>query len=529
MSTDLRELLRDAAGEAPAPDVRDVWRAGRARAHRRRAAVAGGVVAAAVAVVGVAVVLGTAPSTVPPVDSTPEVSPSPTTSGLSPADPQLPPGQSLLRSRGSAVADEFDLLARPGGGPLQLLTVPALAGRTVMLADGTLVHEGVDPDAPGGGDPAVWTVPYAGGPALRLQPGTDTPGQRVLLGRDDGGRAAVVLLADGTVEAWRPDGSPTVVGRVADLPGDVRALVGSWNGSELVLARRGSTEVHVSNEASGEDGPLDVSPDGQHEVRDLAHVGEDVIVLLGAVGEGQDRLLRFGPRTRDAPDVVELGGGPDAVALAVHDGIVAVHRRYEGGAWAPSVLVEPGGSVTVLEEPGPLLLHDEDPVPAAVGASPSCDPAVAAGASSPRTVPVWLPCGSTVVEVERTATAPATDTADEVRARLAVLFEPLPPDGTDAGFDRPWGRDPVGSVTMDGTTAVVDLAASALEGFPGGATLAAAQLHEAVARTATAVEGVGAVTFRLDGSCEAWAAWNEATGCVTVTAADLAARSAGEP
>lgn len=519
MSTDLHDLLRDAAATSDAPDADEIWRAGRTRARRRRAVAASGVAAAVAVVLGVATVLGTTPSTVPPVDSTPETSPSPNT-GMSPADPQLAPGQSMLQSRNGDVM--FDLLARPGGGALQMLTPPAIAGRNVMLADGTLVYEGYDPDAGTAGDPAVWAMPYDGGPADQLQPGTDTPGQRILLGRDDGGMAAIVLLADGTIEAWEPDGIRTEVGRVGELPEEVTGLVGSWNGAELVVAGLGSTRVSLHNDASGEDGQIVVAPDGQHEVRDVAHVGEEVVVLLGAVGDGQDRLLRFGPRNRDEPTVVTLPAGPAAATLAVHDGAVVVHRQHDsGGAWASSVLVELDGSFTVLEAPGPVLLHDPDPQPSASETAPSCDPAAATVAATGRTIPVWLPCGIAGVEVERSIGPPADDPVTEVRARLAELFAPLPPGAADAGFLLPWDLDPVAAVGVEGTTAVVDLDEATLDGFPGGATLAASRFHEAVVRTATAVDGVDAVTFRLDGSCEAWAMWNETTGCVTVTAGEL--------
>lgn len=519
MSTDLHDLLRDAAATADAPDAGEIWRAGRTRARRRWAVAASGVAAAVALVVGVATVLGTAPSSVPPVDSTPETSPSPNT-GMSSADPQLAPGQSMLQSRNDNVV--FDLLARPGGGPLQMLTPPAIAGRNVMLADGTLVYEGFDPDADTAGDPAVWAMPYDGGPAVQLQPGTDTPGQRTLLGRDDGGTAAVVLLADGTIEAWEPDGSRTEVARVDELPGAVIPSAGSWNGVELVVAQLGSTRVSVHNDASGEDGQVIVAPDGQHEVRDVAHVGEEVVVLLGAVGDGQDQLLRFGPRNRDEPTVVTLPAGPAAGILAVHDGTVAVHRWHDsGGAWASTVLVEPDGSFTVLEAPGPVLLHDADPQPSASETAPSCDPAAATVAATGRTIPVWLPCGIAGVEVERPIGPPADDPATEVRTRLAELFAPLPADAEDAGFLLPWDLDPVAAVGLEGTTAVVDLDEAILDGFPGGATLAASRFHEAIVRTAAAVDGVDAVTFRLDGSCEAWASRNETTGCVTITADEL--------
>jgi hypothetical protein len=529
MPTDLHDLLEDAAATGPAPDAEAIWQAGRTRARRRVAATAAGLVLVVGLAVGSSTALtGPPPPEIGPVDATPRPrptrAPSPNVGTMAPADPtaDLSPGQSMLRARSSGAT--FDLLARPDG-VLQPLAVPAIAGRHVMLSDGTLVYEGFEDDGPGG-DPAVWAMPMEGDP-VRLAPGTTTAGQRVLLGRDDPGDAAIVLLAEGTVEAWSPSGDRTEVAEVTgSLPGDVTSLGGSWNGNELVLARRGSTRIDVQNEASSEDGQVIVAPDGQYEVRDVAHVGEEVAVLLEGAGDREDVVLLMGPRTREDPARLVVPTDGDAVGLAVHDGTIAVHVLGDTG-WAPTPLLQGGREFGVaVGGDGPVLLHDAATASTGGDGPPSCDPTSWAvdGAgpdSDERPVRLWAPCGSEVVKVEVVLFGPPPPPATAVEERLARLFAEPSPAAAEAGFTRPWRAEAVRGVRFEGGTAVVDLVGAAMDGFPGGATLAATLFHESVAGTALLVDGVDAVRFQVDGSCEDWATRNESGECIVLTRDDL--------
>ncbi|HSK21810.1 MAG TPA: hypothetical protein VK906_01475 [Egicoccus sp.] len=570
---EITELLERAApgGAGPAP-LDDIVRRGRRRQAMVRTAAVGAPLAAVVVVVAVLVTGGSPTGVVidpPPMAETPDPTPTPS------AEPTEPTAPEQDSAPDPVAAGEVGNVPLGDLGVEAFVVAPAESafGDVVPRVDrhrpeSTTLPLDIEAGFPG----ATGLVPDSQG-GFAWQPDWQSAEPAPVLHRDRRGEVRTLFEADvdQTLRLVGPHDATRAVlvsvgsgsdfeSATADLvsvpfdggaPEVVVEGIGAWEQGVKHAAAAGDTVLYaewveamerVVVRAAGSE-PVVVFEGGEltgEYVRGVGISAADDLGLVLVTGTADDgrptaRLISIhlsaGEVIGESPvpldDAAIDGFAPvRATDLSVTDRYILVSREFEGEA-APAVVydIAKRGWATIRAGDGTELAGRTFLAPAADAGGTSQAACVTDEAdlrnAEPETGRSWwyLPCRDSprAGDVYRLPVdvAPTGDVEADLAAVLEALIDPVVDDAlAERGYYTPAdrGQPVLRSVSFDGSQAVVDL------GFPNGVgnlstSYAAAMWHSALSGTIFQFPAIDSVEFRLDGSCEGYAAAFEGVEC----------------